>query len=471
MSAAETIAASEFNVGVFLSPNKILFAINTTAKEIYINGNPQLFFATSRYSLTRGSYSYGNTSTTQIFFVYDRSDSTWKFVNYTAYQPSMIIALALWNNTERLLNSRYAVYPPCTYAVDNTICPQDYVTTYDYQVNTSGLTKITYDSSFAHTNPVDVYSGSNGLYAVNVNTDSYKISGASTCYVATTGSDASGTLGLTMLNPFKTLAHAADAGFTNIYMLPGVYYFSQQVISNSINLIGIGDVTIICGSNGKVASSGASVHFDAPCYVENITFVGGSGVVVQYSSTTPSCFKHCKFLRSVSNGISTRIVNLLMFECEANDNGIDGLNYHQYSSGSTTMAPTGIVEINCKAARNGNSSDRSGNASTIHDHGCIIRVNGEYSLSHGGIMTDSEAMSYNFACRAFGSLEYNNADPEWTNTAFLAGTNTTMWLYNCLGGGADYMIGARDGSTIYIDRAIRANRQYTDSSSQIVVMS
>lgn len=457
--------------GGLLVNNKILFSMDYDNAAIWINGNPILTYGSERYTITTGSYSFANTSGSgQKYFVYDTSDNTIKIINYSNYAPSMIIAFAFWRNLTYLMNSRHAVYPPCQYQVNDVLCPVEVETNYEYLVDTTNLTAVTLDSSFNHTNPITIKKGTNDHYFAEIDTDDYKITSSLAGYVGPNGSTRSD--GSTMVNLKPSINDAlTDTQYTTIYMMPGVYYFEEeQVINRSINLIGLGDVKIIHSSNGKIATSGASIRVKAPCYIEGIEFIGGSGVIVEYASAAATCFKHCKFNRSNGNGLNARCKTMVVFECEANNNGIDGFNYHQYSSGSTTIAPTGIIEINCSATRNGNATNRSGNASTIHDFGCIIRVNNDYSYSHGGIMTDSNAMSYNFNCRAYGCLEYNADDPEWTNTAFLAGDSATLWLYGCIGGGVDYLIGAHDSSTIYIDRTIRSNRQYKDNNSTITVL-
>lgn len=333
--------------------------------------------------------------------------------------------------------------------------------------NPSGLTPITYDASFNHNNPINIYKVDNE-YTTDFNVFSNKHTEENIVYIAPDGDDISGNG--TRANPYKTIEQALSvSGIDTLFLLKGTYYmgtnFSNNIqITQDINIIGddaelfFGDITT------KLLAENGIMRIKSEAFIEGITFNGGRGLIVEASSITPT-FYNCKFIHANQNGLNFRGLGCYVVNCEASYNELDGFNYHDYND----IAPTGVIEINSKAHHNGNKSNRSSNGSTIHDNGRIIRLKNEYYLNHGGNLADSESISYNFDIIAHDSTNYN-VNESFYNGNFESLFNSTIYLYNCLGSGSIYQLTAYQSSNIYTDHDILSNYKYKDSGSNIYII-
>ena len=125
-----------------------------------------------------------------------------------------------------------------------------------------------------------------------------------------------------------------------------------------------------------------------------------------------------------------------MIDCVAYENARDGFNYHAHANGSTNHS----IEINCVSYGNGTKDlhiedGQSSNATTSHDGSYIVRVNGDYKCSHGGVVADKDCYSANYGCKSGISTITDNYEDRksnyWSSGAF-------MYLFDCVSYGSKY---------------------------------
>ena len=330
--------------------------------------------------------------------------------------------------------------------------------------DSTGLTPISYDDDFDHNNPIYIYKVDDE-YTTNFDPSINKYNTSNPVYIAPDGNDLTGNG--SEGNPYQTLEQALSVeDVDTIYLKHGVYYLGTNftnglIINQAINLIG-DDSTIYFGDSTNGLNEAGIMRFRKSIYCEGITFYGGRGLVVEVTTDVPT-FVNCTFRNSNQNGLNFRGLGCYLVNCKAFNNDLDGFNYHAYNN----VAPTGIVEINCKGYNNGNISNRSSNGSTIHENGRIIRLKCEYYLNHGGNLADSESMSYNFDVNSYNSKNYNEIH---YNANYQSLTNSEIWLYNCMGAGSIYQLSAITSSTINTDGAIANNYIYKDANSVINIL-
>lgn len=158
--------------------------------------------------------------------------------------------------------------------------------------------------------------------------------------------------------------------------------------------------------------------------MRDFDFVGGASPCTVRSSgtSTEAHFQGCTFKHGISGsgleylGGGTCYVD----GCVAAKNLSDGFNYHSY------VNPPRAVEINCTAYKNGLNGGVSNNATTIHDGGSIIRLNGNYPSSEGRTVHDIGATKIWMLNCAVGPSD-NGAEPEFK----LSDSGTEAWLHGC----------------------------------------
>lgn len=192
----------------------------------------------------------------------------------------------------------------------------------------------------------------------------------------------------------------------------------------------------------RITASGAIT-----VYIEGITICGGGygGFRVTSDGTNiPTVFaKNCKFFGSLSNSACyLEGCKSILQNCEAACAVDDGFGYH-----AKTKAPY-AVEINCKGYNNGLEGDTD-NGSTMHDGGCIIRVNGEYHHNKGPNVADvhNTTCSWNLGCHAWRS---NQTLQTTQNSDFVCSdSGANMWLDNCSAYGSYYSLLANSTGKVY----------------------
>lgn len=291
------------------------------------------------------------------------------------------------------------------------------------------------------------------------------IKGNKTVYISPDG-DHSGT-GLLPSTAVKTIAEALALNPSTIVFLSGTYvvdtnYYENQQITEPINLIGYGEVTI-----DNLEKSPIQIKNNA--YIENIHFKGGiNGALNPYLLNDDyyvACYK-CKFTDAKTSaslgGFRAQGGNYYMVDCEASDNFYDGFNYHAIDG----HIPH-VLEIDCRGYMNGIGSDYySQNCSTAHEGAKVIRVNCDYGYSQGGVIADANAntVSVNIGCVAHSSLWFGTGYQNY-NVSFWTGSGATMYLIGCRSYGSNYDLSVESGSSIYSDDLF--DKQYNDGSGII----
>ena len=139
-------------------------------------------------------------------------------------------------------------------------------------------------------------------------------------------------------------------------------------------------------------------------YFENINFYGQT-VYFKGSTADQLCFSHCELayaLKNSSNDLLTilGIGEVLLYETNLfYSHQKDLANYHQNGANDVNA-----YEVNCTMVGAGiigsTGSPPPNQASTMHDGGKIVRINGTYALSYQGIAdTNSGTESWNLGCK------------------------------------------------------------------------
>lgn len=185
------------------------------------------------------------------------------------------------------------------------------------------------------------------------------------------------------------------------------------------------------------------IEGDVTVYLENMTVIGGKSALygtATNSDASPTIIaKDCSFWYSEDTNhdcVQLKGVQLSIFQnCEAWMSQKDGFNYHALYD----VVPKAI-EINCRGYYNGNTEDSNDQASTMHDTGKIIRINGIYGFSYGPNIGDETAgtESYNMGCVAFAS---KSTFYQTSNANYFPYTDVLMILDGCIGYSSNYNIG------------------------------
>lgn len=183
-------------------------------------------------------------------------------------------------------------------------------------------------------------------------------------------------------------------------------------------------------------------------YIENLNIYGGARPArFELNQDNSVYINNCTLnYASQTNGNGLEIVGgkeVIVNNSVANNNYMDGFNYHIGSDGSKPL----VIEINCTALENGfekgTAGVKSDNGSTTHDGLKSIRVNGIYARNDGGNVADVNegTESWNLGCTAFES--YQGKD-------FQTSSGSHMWLDNCMAYGSTNSINSSDpNSKIY----------------------
>ena len=213
------------------------------------------------------------------------------------------------------------------------------------------------------------------------------------------------------------------------------------VYANADNMPNINIVPVMAATNLQTTSLSSNIYF------ENINFIGGRNCVeLNLNSSNSAFFNNCSFNYAATSYNGLAIVggkNIVLNDCTANNNGMDGFNYHIGADGSKPF----IIEIDCVGLNNGiekgTAGVKSNNGTTIHDGLKGIRVNGLYGRNDGGNVADvnERTETWNLGCTAFES--YQGKD-------FQTSSGSNMWLDNCIAYGSENSINSADtNSKIY----------------------
>jgi len=224
---------------------------------------------------------------------------------------------------------------------------------------------------------------------------------------------------------------------------PNSYFIDgTMVYANADNMPNTDIVPVMSSTNIQTTSLSSNIYF------ENINFIGGRNCVeLNLSSSNSAFFNNCSFKYCTSGNYNGLAIiggkNIVLNNCTANNNGLDGFNYHIGADGSKPF----IIEIDCTGLNNGiekgTAGIKSNNGTTIHDGLKGIRVKGLYGRNDGGNVADVNegTETWNLACVAFES--YQGKD-------FQTSSGSHMWLDNCIAYGSENSINSPDtNSKIY----------------------
>lgn len=124
-----------------------------------------------------------------------------------------------------------------------------------------------------------------------------------------------------------------------------------------------------------------------------------------------------------TNGLSiTGVSQVMLRDCAANQNMLDGFNYHD----DTTANRTGsVIEVGCKGLGNGTTAG-SNNGSSVHENYRALRVDCTYTGSAGANIADvNSARSVNIGVHCAGSWS------DGYRQDFFANGTAQMWLDGC----------------------------------------
>ena len=265
---------------------------------------------------------------------------------------------------------------------------------------------------------------------------------------------------------YGQLVEAAD--IATCRNTPGSFYMDTgNLVGNGANRVYIHaldgrlpdeDITIFLTEyNGYILGGTGTI------YIENLRFYGGNTAfnVLSDSGDRPRVvFVNCEFKYAAGNGLSVLGASeVICVNCIAARNGLDGFNYHKNGSDA---APD-VLELNCRSYNNGWQYNGTNNASTMHDGGRIIRVDGSYSQSTGPVLADVNAntQSWNLGVSATSS----KANSSSQNSAFMADDTSTLWLDGCRAADCENFICATNGASVLLKR-MQAER-ITQSNSTV----
>lgn len=223
---------------------------------------------------------------------------------------------------------------------------------------------------------------------------------------------------------------------------PNSYFIDGTIVyANADNMPNKDIVPVMSATNIQTTDLTSDI------YLENINFVGGRNCVkLNLSSSNSAFFNNCSFNYGATSYNGLAIVggkNIVLNNCTANNNGMDGFNYHIGSDGSKPF----IIEIDCTGLNNGiekgTAGIKSNNGTTIHDGLKGIRVKGLYGRNDGGNVADVNegTETWNLGCTAFES--YQGKD-------FQTSSGSNMWLDNCIAYGSENSINSSDtNSKVY----------------------
>ena len=317
-----------------------------------------------------------------------------------------------------------------------------------WDINYNSEKKITIPNEF-NPFPIDINISRDGnIFGCDINPFFLKKNnnGIRTYYIAANGDDDNN--GLTYNSPFKNINTALQKADCNtIILLDGEYIVNVNFpkgmsVDKEINIIGLGNVVI----NSLDMDS---FNITKGCYIENIVFTGGSSAINTTLKDDLCVFVECEFNNSIkANGLTALGGNYVLYKCVANNNYLDGFNYHTYRYNERTAYNAYAVEINCIGRNNGIRSNLDiNNSSSMHELGKIIRINCQYLGAKGSVIAEADGgKSLNFGIIAGSTL----TEVENRNSNFIAINTSAIWLYDCVSFGSKYDIIA-DKATVYRD--------------------
>src|SRR5699024_7622663 len=129
---------------------------------------------------------------------------------------------------------------------------------------------------------------------------------------------------------------------------PNSYFIDGTIVyANADNMPNTDIVPVMSSTNIQTTSLSSNIYF------ENINFIGGRNCVeLNLNSSNSAFFNNCSFKYCASDYFNGLAIiggkNIVLNNCTANNNSLDGFNYHIGSDGSKPF----IIEIGCVGLNN-----------------------------------------------------------------------------------------------------------------------
>jgi hypothetical protein len=203
------------------------------------------------------------------------------------------------------------------------------------------------------------------------------------------------------------------------------------------------------------ANTSLRVNGNRAILLKNLRFEGGTGInMVNASGVRPRLYAvDSSFRYSGSNGIDTLGATAYLERCVIAKAGLDNLNYHDDSGLNSRALEIDVISYGAgdTAAKGYAALGDSQNASSMHDTGSVVRVNGVYEESYGPVIPDTgTSSSMNIGVYAGRSLA-----PTTTQNASIY-SEGGMYLIDSTAKGSAYDLRTAAGGTLNIRGMIMA---------------
>ncbi|POG03462.1 hypothetical protein BGP82_19515 [Pseudomonas putida] len=186
-----------------------------------------------------------------------------------------------------------------------------------------------------------------------------------------------------------------QTSITNVNNNPGSYWYDSATgiiyVRMHTNRSPSGDALLFRSSTSLRVSGNRAV------LLKNLRFEGGGGInMATASGFRPRLYAvDSSFRYSANNGIEALGSTAYLERCIIAKSGLDNLNYHDDSGLSSRALEIDVVSYGAGdlAAKGYISLTESQNASSMHDSGSVVRINGTYDESYGPVIPDTGASS------------------------------------------------------------------------------
>lgn len=200
--------------------------------------------------------------------------------------------------------------------------------------------------------------------------------------------------------------------------------------------------------SGKVVlfgSAAGTVTGNRALFCKNIKFHGGGIALADSGGVRPRLYmKDCEQKYGANNGIQTLAGIAYLQRVTLALSALDNANYHD-NAGLASRA----LEIDCVSYGSGyllsGSPSETMNASSMHDTGVVLRINGQYSESWGPNIPDTgSSTSWNIGVSVKDALGSTAS----SNNGFY--TETAMTLIDCAASGNTYDLRVATGGVMSV---------------------
>lgn len=288
------------------------------------------------------------------------------------------------------------------------------------------------------------------------------VDSASVTWTVNTGSTYQATISQTIYRVMdKTVVDARgdyldlkpQTSIANVNANPGSYWYDSATgiiyVRMHTNRSPSGDALLLR------ANTSLRVNGNRAILLKNLRFEGGTGInMVTASGARPRLYAvDSSFRYSGSNGIDMLGATAYLERCVIAKSGLDNLNYHDDSGLSSRALEIDVISYGAGdlAAKGYVALGESQNASSMHDSGSVVRVNGIYDESYGPVIPDTgTSTSFNLGTYSGRSL----ATTVGQNTSFYS--EGGMTLIDVTAKGSVYDLRSTTGGTINVRNLVMA---------------